>query len=145
MTHDTTVYAKASAVRISAILMAILVGFTVVGLPVSVWLVIVALGRVELNADAIRLKPGGTMRWAEVARFGIGFKSSQPEGGSGPSQRTTTVHLLLQDVSGRRLAVHTTNYVRSRALLEEIKQRVGRAPERLRVSFPFQRLSFPES
>ena len=144
MSPGVTIYTKASMVRISTFLLAVLVGFTVVGLPVAAWLVLVARGRVELDADGIRLRPGGAMRWADVARFGIGFRSGALSSDSASAQRVTTIHLLLRDNSGRRLAVHINNYAQSLALLDEIKRHMGRAPERLHTSFPFQRLSFRE-
>lgn len=139
MTREATVFVKTFAVRISTVLFAIFMGLTVVGLPVSIWLVTVALRRVELDAVGLRIKPGGEMRWAEVARFGIGFKTGQLEDSS---QRITTVHLMLQDINGRCMTVHINNYERSGVLLEEIKRRSACVPEPLKVSFFFQRLSF---
>lgn len=145
MPSTTTVYPKTSSVRVSTVLLALVVGITVVGLPVSVWLLLVALGTATLDDTAIRVSPlGGTMRWSDVARFGVGFKTGQLDRGQGTPLRTRSVHLLLQDASGRQVTVHTTNYARSRALLDDIKRRVGRAPERLEVSFLLQRLSFAE-
>ena len=144
MSQEPCSYRKAPAVRLAALLLALLMGITVVGIPISLWLVAVALRRVELDAEGIRVQPGRAMKWAEVARFGIGFKSGELDPGSSSPLRTTTAHLILQDQSGRRLAVHITNYEQSRVLMEEIKQRVGHTPERLKTSFLFQRLSFPD-
>ena len=68
MTREATVFVKTFAVRISTVLFAIFMGLTVVGLPVSIWLVTVALRRVELDAVGLRIKPGGGMRWAGRGR-----------------------------------------------------------------------------
>ena len=145
MGMEATVYTKTSAVRTSSLLLALLFGVTVVGLPVAVWLVAVARGSVSLDADGIRVTPGrGSMPWAAVRRFGIGRKSGALDPDSASPMRFTTVHLLLQDETGRTLAVHLHNYRRAPELFERIQDQVARPPEPLLVSFLLQRLSFRE-
>jgi hypothetical protein len=138
-----SVYAfrRSGAVRYSSTLLALMLAVTLVGLIPAVWILLWAWGRVEIDDAGIRYRPvGGTMDWAEVDRFGMGCKTGRidPDDPLG----LTTYHLLLRSTAGRTLAVNPLSFAESTALLTEVKRRVGRKPEELKVSFLFQRLSF---
>ena len=137
------VYCKQRSVRIATWMFAVMVAVTVLGLPIAVWLMVVAQRRVEVDEHSIAIVPfGRRMHWKDVRRFGIGWKT-------GKFDRTdtltiTTMHIILKNTQGQSMVIHASNLIEGRALLNETKLRSPVPPETLKTSFFLQRLSFTQ-